>query len=293
MHILGIGVATLDIVNIVDGYPPEDAEVRALEQWSALGGNAANTLLVLQSLGNICSFTGVFAGDSTAGQIRGALQARGVRLLRCQQLAEGRSPLSCISINQRSGSRTIVHYRELPEFDADNFSTSGLECFDWVHFEGRNIEHTRRMLQHVRAVLPGIPCSVEVEKPRPGIEALFGYANVLLFSRGFARHKGYDRADEFLLSMRAQVPQADLVCAWGEAGAWAIDRQGCAVSASAEAPARIVDTLGAGDVFNAGFIHARMRAANLETALRDACRLAGASCGHYGILPCDQGHISQ
>ena len=26
-HILGIGIATLDIINTVDGYPPEDAEI--------------------------------------------------------------------------------------------------------------------------------------------------------------------------------------------------------------------------------------------------------------------------
>lgn len=28
-HILAIGIATLDIINILDGYPAEDAEVRA------------------------------------------------------------------------------------------------------------------------------------------------------------------------------------------------------------------------------------------------------------------------
>src|SRR5690606_2634666 len=41
-HVLAIGIATLDIVNTVDGYPAEDAEVRASAQRVSRGGNATN-----------------------------------------------------------------------------------------------------------------------------------------------------------------------------------------------------------------------------------------------------------
>ena len=46
-RILGVGIATLDLINEVERYPPEDAEVRALTQRRSRGGNAANTLAVL------------------------------------------------------------------------------------------------------------------------------------------------------------------------------------------------------------------------------------------------------
>jgi hypothetical protein len=48
--ILGIGIAALDIINTVDGYPNEDAEVRAINQRVCRGGNATNTLVVLSQL---------------------------------------------------------------------------------------------------------------------------------------------------------------------------------------------------------------------------------------------------
>ena len=47
-QILGIGIATLDIINEVDGYPVEDSEQRALAQRQRTGGNVTNTLTVLR-----------------------------------------------------------------------------------------------------------------------------------------------------------------------------------------------------------------------------------------------------
>ena len=46
-HILTVGIATLDIINLVDHYPAEDEEMRALAQHIECGGNAANTASVL------------------------------------------------------------------------------------------------------------------------------------------------------------------------------------------------------------------------------------------------------
>ncbi len=45
-RILGVGTATLDLINSVAAYPPEDSEVRASAQRRARGGNCANTLAV-------------------------------------------------------------------------------------------------------------------------------------------------------------------------------------------------------------------------------------------------------
>ena len=51
-RILGIGIATLDVINIVDEYPREDDEIRANGQRIARGGNVTNTLVVLSQLGH-------------------------------------------------------------------------------------------------------------------------------------------------------------------------------------------------------------------------------------------------
>jgi ketohexokinase len=45
----------------------------------------------------------------------------------------------------------------------------------------------------------------------------------------------------------------------------------------------VVDTLGAGDTFNAAIIDGLCRQQDLAVALRDACRLAGKKCGQIGF----------
>lgn len=50
----------------------------------------------------------------------------------------------------------------------------------------------------------------------------------------------------------------------------------------AYSPQQIVDTLGAGDTFNAGLIHCLSIGKNLQDSLSFACKLAGAKCGMSG-----------
>ena len=56
--ILCVGLVCLDIVNLCEGYPAEDEDVRAKEQRWTSGGNAANSCIVLSLIGRRCEFMG-------------------------------------------------------------------------------------------------------------------------------------------------------------------------------------------------------------------------------------------
>lgn len=62
VSVLGIGVATFDVVNSVDAYPLEDAKIRVRARRTARGGNVTNTLVVLSQLGHRCAWGGTLAG---------------------------------------------------------------------------------------------------------------------------------------------------------------------------------------------------------------------------------------
>jgi ketohexokinase len=282
-HILGIGIATLDIINTVDGYPPEDAEVRALAQQRRRGGNCANTLAVLAQLGHRCAFGGVIADEPDGRIILDDLARRGIDLGAVRREARGKVPTSYVALNRRNGSRTIVHYRDLPEFGWGDFALIDLRPYGWLHFEGRHVADTRRMLTHARECVPSVPRSVEIEKPRPGIERLFDQAEVLLFSRHYAAARGYTEPERFLRAIEQETPSCRRILAWGEAGAYALDEDGRLLHSPAYPPPHLIDTLGAGDVFNAGVIDALVRQESLAAALDRGCRLAGRKCGYEGI----------
>jgi ketohexokinase len=288
--ILGIGIATVDVINSVDEYPPEDAEVRASAQRIVRGGNVTNTLVVLAQQGHACAWGGVLAHEPDAKRIVQDLHAYGVDTTPVHYLEQGKVPVSYITHSLRNGTRTIVHYRDLPEYGDERFSAVDLTPYHWIHFEGRNVDQTERMLRRARG--SGAVVSVEIEKPRAGIEGLARYADVVLLSRAYALAVDHHDGPAALRAMRASAPEADLVCAWGEVGAFALDRHGNEYHAEAWRPEAVVDTLGAGDTFNAGVIDARLRGLDWRDTLQAATRLAGRKCGQVGLDGLGQKHTS-
>ncbi len=281
--VLAVGIATLDIINEVDGFPAEDSEVRALSQQLRRGGNATNTLVVLSQLGHRSHWAGCLAQDAHAHAITADLAHYRVDTRYCQIIAPGHTPTSYITLNRRNGSRTIVHYRDLPEYAASHFKALPLNKFDWLHLEGRNIPECLIMLEHALAFHPNLGISLEVEKPRPNIESLFPLAPLMLISRHYATARGFSDPEQVLSHVRRQAPSADIVCAWGEQGAWVETAQGERYFAPAQIPPITVDTLAAGDTFNAGIIHSRLHQASWPQTLNFAVRLAGYKCGRHGL----------
>jgi ketohexokinase len=276
--ILAVGIATIDIINHVSQFPAEDDEVRAVSQLIARGGNATNTLVVLSQLGHHCHWSGVLIDEPDSLIVKQDLERHQINFGHCLRLAEGKMPTSYITLSEATASRTIVHHRDCPELPFAHFKHLDISAFDWVHFEGRNIEELEKMLRWLRQHHPEIGCSLEVEKPRPGIEALFPLVDLLMFSRPYAQSQGFDSAKDFLKAQRAPGLMS---CSWGEQGAWLRSGE-LEVHSPAFPPEKVVDTLGAGDTFNAGLISALVNGDSPEQALSLACQLAGRKCGQFG-----------
>ena len=278
-RVLCVGIATLDIVNLVADYPPEDSEVRALSQQVRAGGNACNTARVLAQLGVQTHWVGNLSDQPQAQLVRDAFGRHGVDISAAVSVPHSAMPTSYITLSRSTGSRSIVHHRDLPEYAAKDFLALDLRPFDWVHFEGRALDQLKPMLERARGMC-GIPISIEVEKPRDGIEGVFCEADALFFSRHYAEARGFRDATELLGSL----PRGTLAtCTWGAQGAWALDSDGRVLHQQACPPPLLVDTLGAGDVFNAGMLAALSSGLPVAEALRRANRLAGEQCGREGL----------
>jgi ketohexokinase len=62
-----------------------------------------------------------------------------------------------------------------------------------------------------------------------------------------------------------------------------VDKTGNEYRHEAVIPDRVVDTLGAGDTFNAGIISGYLDGLDTDATLARACRLAGRKCGQAGF----------
>ncbi|XP_048660633.1 ketohexokinase isoform X6 [Marmota marmota marmota] len=290
-QILCVGLVVLDIINVVDKYPEEDTDSRCLSQRWQRGGNASNSCTVLSLLGAPCAFMGSLASGPVADFVLDDLRRYSVDLRYTVFQTLGSIPISTVIINETSGSRTILHaYRNLPDVSAKDFEKVDLTRFKWIHIEGRNVSEQVKMLQRIEqhnARQPPeqkIRVSVEIEKPREELFQLFGYGELVFVSKDVAKHLGFQSAVEALRGLYGRVRKgATLVCAWAEEGADALGPDGQLLHSDAFPPPRVVDTLGAGDTFNASVIFSLSQGKSMQEALRFGCQVAGKKCGLQGF----------
>ncbi|XP_078258941.1 ketohexokinase isoform X2 [Rhinoraja longicauda] len=313
-QILCVGLVTLDIINVIDTYPVEDTDTRCISQRWQRGGNASNSSTVLALLGASCGFMGSLAPGRVSDFIYDDLRRYGIDVTNVVVHAESSFPASIIISNISNGSRTILHtnstcvewrteigpahlnvhsdqdkvVRNLPNVSPEDFRKVDLTQYNWIHWEGRNAPEQVAMIQQVEqyntnvSAEQRITTSVEIEKTREELYQLFGCGDVVFVSKDVAKHFGFHSASEAVKGLYCRLkPGAHLICAWAEEGADAMGPNGHFHSI-AFPPAKLVDTLGAGDTFNASVIFGLHNGKSLQEALTFGCQIAGKKCGFQG-----------
>merc|ERR1712066_638992 len=93
-------------------------------------------------------------------------------------------------------------------------------------------------------------------------------------------------AARFLLAFNKKVgaTKAVWVCAWGKEGAFALDtKTGKLHHEPVHKQKQVVDSVGAGDTFNAACLHAKLRGADVPGMLRCGCAVAGRKVSQKGF----------
>jgi len=292
-----VGLTCIDIVNECKEFPIEDQDSRVLSQTWAVGGNAANTSRVLAQHENVDVH--LFSGLSNKNEnsfVINDLKSYGVNLEHCSVYENKMFPTSCCILNSQNGSRTILACNhDFPKLDHEKFKTMDILSYNIIHFEGRDIPQISQMIDHVITArgdneLPLI--SGEMEKPRRLTEMenlLQNKCDILIISKDIAEAKGFQTASKTLeyYSKLESIKAKYIVCTWGEKGAsfaekanderWKIEDM---PSFKIDQP---VDTLGAGDVFNAGLLYGILGQNTLKDSTKYACFLAKEKCLQLGF----------
>ena len=306
---LFVGLAVLDVIQLVDAPPGPDEKIVALDQTVAAGGPAANAAVAFAALGGRALLAAPVGAGPLAELIRADLTACGVELIDCAvpatpgaDAAAGPSVSSC-TITAATAERSVVSTNARARPDpaplsalADAVAAGARPTPDVVLVDGHNPPLARVGLDLAERVgalrlmdagswkddaadLPGrcdvVAPSARFHPPGPA-GALREPADVAAWLRS--------RGAGAVVLTRGSAPVL-----W-----WCGAQSGSAAPPVVEA----VDTLGAGDVFHGALAlalaralpgrrfggggEARIAPAALAVAVASACVVAAASTEHFG-----------
>jgi len=262
--------------NCLDCYRGE------VEAWYP-GGNAVNVAVYLRRQGLASSYHGYLGDDAAGGYLRAALEAEGVDLSLVEVLpgATGRT-----FVEVRGGERVFVGDDpgvQVP-FRADLSRLQGRD-YALAHFSGftswdGGAQRCQPALVTELEALAEAPLSLDFSEGEEG-ETLFTEVGGLLTCAFFSRPELTDReVERFILSRLKQTRGFVVVTRGARGSAGGRRQEGVIFQAAEQVP--VVDTLGAGDAFIAGFLGGMLAGEALVGALATGTRLATQVLGQQG-----------
>jgi sugar/nucleoside kinase (ribokinase family) len=270
MHVVCVGLATVDLIQRVDRLPGVDEKAEALAADLAAGGPATNAAVTAAALGATVTLVTAVGAHPLGALIRADTQRYGVMLLDATPLARTSPPVSAVTVLDATGERTIVSRNARgAEVTAPPGLEEVLSTADVILVDGHHPELARA------AARSGRPLLLDAGSWRPVFAELLTVADVVVCSAAF-RPPGTAPVQEALRA--AGVRRGAITHGPGPVSWWSGDDTGELAVPSVSA----VDTAGAGDVFHGAFAVALARGDDLVSALRHAIGIAGIRVQHAG-----------
>lgn len=237
------------------------------------GGNPVNFAVYTQRLGGLASFVGAVGNDENGQMLLSALRAKQVDVSHVQIL-DGPTPVSHVVMEH--GNRVFVDY------DPGIMADYALREEDYAFLK----EHTLAVsalwgcvdgsLEKIRAL--GIPVAFDcADLPfDPAAQRALPHTDIAFFSDDRADVRSVKRTIRTLAAMGPKI----VVAMRGARGSLAFDGRRYHVQNAIECA--VVDTLGAGDSYIAGFLHAWLQELPMQDCMRIGAENASVTIGYTG-----------
>lgn len=243
---LFVGLATLDVVQLVDRLPGPNEKTVAERSWLAAGGPAAVAAIAFAALGGRARLWTALGSTPAARLVAADLAGAGVEVVDVAppgfELAA-----STVLFNAASGERSVVSGSgQVPRFG--KISGPDLSGIDVVLLDGHHAALARSAAlaaAEERGATKGIPVVLDAGSHKPVFDDVFPLATDVICSADYVHPAG-------LSPQELLAPGRDLVAVSHGNGPlewWTPGASGTVTPPSAKA----VDTVGAGDVLHGAY----------------------------------------
>jgi len=257
--------------NVVDHYIDQDVYYP--------GGNALNVAVLAHRFGLATSaYIGIVGDDEEGSHVRACVLAEGLsdKYLRIARGETGKAKVTLVN-----GDRVFVYSnkggvrkRLMLRMDQDDLNLIARlghvhsSCFSYLEPE----------LPRIRAIAQGLSFDFSTEREIGYLATICPLVTLAFLS---ASDLSDTETEAFIASIHSMG--APMVCVTqGERGA--VLSTGTRIIRQRVVPTEVVDTMGAGDAFIAGFLTTQINGASIENALQHAATCAATACGWNGAF---------
>jgi len=279
---VGFGLNAVDHLIVVPEYPAFDTKMRLLAHKQSAGGQTATAMVALQRLGFKTAYAGRFGSDPEGRFGLQTLKDDGVNVEFAEVVEGARNQIAFITIDVRSGERTIVWDRDERLAYKREEAPVGFGSLGRVlHLDAHDPPACVRVAKAAKS--NGTIVSADIDNVYEGLPELLPLIDIMIGSKEFPRRvTGIADEREALVEMHARFGCAIVGMTIGAAGAVIYCEGEFIESRGYVAPGGCRDTTGAGDAFHGGFLYGFLTGEDLETSLRFANAVAAMKCSALG-----------
>lgn len=279
---VGFGLNAVDHLVVVPEYPAFDTKMRLIEHKQSAGGQTATAMVSLRRLGLKTAYAGRFGSDSEGQFGLKSLFDEEVNCDFAEVIEDSKNQIAFITIDARSGERTIVWDRDerlayKPEEAPAGFGSLGRV----LHLDAHDPPACVRVAQDARQ--SGTIVSADIDNVYEGLPELLPLIDILIGSKEFPqRVTGITDERGALIELHQRYGCAIVGMTIGAAGAVVYCNDEFIDSPGYRAPGGCRDTTGAGDAFHGGFLYGFLTGQDLETSLKLGNAVAAIKCSALG-----------
>jgi len=283
---------------------PSEAGDSFRSTWEALSaGGPMNSAVALGKLGVDAHFLGRLSTDAFGGQLRRHIAGAGVHLDLATESSQSTS-IAVVSLDDAGVASYTFHFAGTANFGWQPDDLPTLAEGDWLHVASLSCvvsPGAEVLLDWMPGVSGGVSYDVNV-RPTVIRDPAAYWAKVQPWLRAVGRRRGVVKASDDDIAFLARAGFAgdpvDIAADWVEqyglglavvtlgAGGGAALEPGGAVTRVPGFPTEVVDTVGAGDTFMAGFLDGHVqRGLGIEESLNRAAAAASIVCSRQGAQP--------
>ncbi len=278
VDVVGVGLNATDTLIPLPQYPPRGSKVAFHDAHVLPGGQVATAIAACQQWGLRTRYVGKVGDDPAAMLHRDEFARLGVEahLL----TAKGCKSQQAFIIVDDTGERTVLWKRDKRlTLRPEELQREWITEARVLHVDGHDTEAAAVAAGWARAA--GVPVVADLDELYPGVEALLGNLDYFVASRDIpSRITGESDLRKALPAVHQRYGFRLTAATLGEEGVLAWD--GAKFHYAAAYCVQVADTIGAGDMFHAGFIYGLLQGWPLQRQLEFGCAAAALNCTGMG-----------